>query len=69
MTRMDNYKREQKRKVLAILDEMAKGIRSGRLVVTDYGFWDSRLNNAVNFRFIVLSRDSAKEIKKFESIS
>lgn len=66
---MIKYQRKKKQETLAILGELYVAIKSGRLVVSEVGFWDSRLDNAINFKFKVISRDSDKEIRKFKDLS
>lgn len=66
MTRMAKYHQERKRKFLAMLDVLYQEVKSGRVTVEEYGIWDSRMNNRINFKFHGLSRDSDKLIKKLE---
>lgn len=62
------YEQQQKRKVLKILEELSKRIRTNELAVTSFGFWSSSVSNQVTFRIIVLSREKEKEIHDFEQI-
>lgn len=69
MKHMMKYQRKKKQEVLAILGELYVAVKSGRLVVSEAGFWDSRLDNSINFKFKLISRDSGKEIRKFGNLS
>ena len=69
MTRMAQYELQRKKKFLGLLEALHKEIKSGRLVVQEYGVWDSRMGNGVNFKFYGVSRDSEKLIKKLSQFS
>jgi len=68
MNRLDKYKAQQKKKALSMLEELQNRISRNELIVTDFGFWPSNLDNRVTFRIIVISRDDEKEIQSFEKI-
>lgn len=69
MKNLTRYNQQRKQKFLKMLDEMSKRVKSGQLVVSESGFWTSGLDNSLNFKFKLISRDSDKEIKKFSEFS
>jgi len=69
MRNLQKYQHQRKQKALAMLEELHKRIKNGQLVVEDFGYWPSRLDNRITFRVIVISRDDDKEIHKFESLT
>lgn len=66
---IQKYKEQRKRKVLGMLKQLALRIHKDELIVDDFGFWPSRVNNRVIFRIIVISRDDEQEIKNFQEFS
>ena len=69
MRNLVRYNLLRKKKLLVILSKLVQGLQSGRLVLSEYGVWDSRTDNSLNFKIKVISRDSEKELKKFEEFS
>ena len=64
----DRWQARQRDATVKMLELLIKRIRSGKLIVSHSGMWNSRLDNKVFIQVEVLSEDSQEELKKFGSI-
>ena len=63
------YERSEKVKFLLALGELEKRIKGGQLKLISWGIWKSNGDNSVFIKINLVSKDSSKEINRFEEFS
>ena len=66
---LKKYQLERRKKALGMLAKLSERISSGHLILSEFGFYKSNMDNSLYFKIKVISRNSDKEIKNFEKFS